>query len=113
MFGKRYLNPDEEKITGIRFSFEEIDHLVDVEGDSNFESHRKLKSFIGTVGSFEQSYESVRQTSVKDGPYIDIDFVDSPIKSEAAFERMTVIRQFVSWVPGYVPTWKNVRVFTG
>ena len=49
---------------------------------------------------------------MEDTPRITVDFDDDPTTLEGAWEKMREIRQFLAWMMGYVPAWKNVVVFT-
>ena len=46
-------------------------------------------------------------------PYIEIDFPDDPVTLDQAVDKMNTVREFLAWMVGFVPRWKNVLVFTG
>ncbi len=72
----------------------------------------RFETVLGTVhvgrlmqiGSFGRTMEST--------PRITIEFDQHPVTLERAWEKMRQIRQFFTWMMGYVPRWKDVMIFT-
>ena len=72
------------------------------------------QTVLGSIGALRDLHVTMSGgTNVSDAPYMNLDFDDKPVTLDGAVEKMNTVRQFVAWIIGYAPKWKDVRVFKG
>ena len=72
----------------------------------------RFETILGTV-SVERSIQTdFLGLNLTDTPRITVEFNDDPTTLEGALGKMREIRQFFAWMMGYVPSWKDVVVYT-
>jgi len=72
------------------------------------------RTALGSIGALRDLHVTMSGgTIASDAPYMNLDFDDKPVTLDGAVERMNTVRQFVAWIIGYAPKWKDVRVFKG
>ena len=79
-------------------------------GDWDFLS--EFETVLGSVHVGRYMTTNLYGTRMEDTPVVAIDFEDEPTTLEGAWEKVREVRQFFTWMMGYAPAWKNVRVFT-
>ena len=71
----------------------------------------RFDTVLGTVRVGRSMQIDPFGRTMKDTQHIAVDF-ENPMTLEGAWTKMREIRQFLGWMMGYVPGWKNVLVFT-
>ena len=72
----------------------------------------RFETVLGTVYVGMSMRVDLYGRILEDTPRITVDFRDNPTTLEGALGKMREIRQFFSWMMGYAPGWKDVRVST-
>ena len=78
----------------------------------NYNLLPETETVLGKVHACRTLHTTLHGLGTKQTPYIEIDFDDSPTTLEDAWEKLRKVRQFFGWMMGYVPGWKDIRIFT-
>lgn len=72
----------------------------------------EFETVLGSVHVGRTMRTDLHGTKMEDTRVIVVDFDDKPTALDGVFDKIREIRQFFTWMMGYAPAWKDVRVFT-
>ena len=71
-----------------------------------------LSRFTTTLGRVHVTRSMTVGVPESSTPHVVIGFDNEPVTLEDAWKKMREVRHFFSWMMGYVPRWRDVKVFT-
>lgn len=78
----------------------------------NWEFIKDFETVLSDINIHRAMEIDYYEPEMKDKPYISINFKNDPTNLEDALDKMYQIQMFFTWIMGFVPAWKDIRVFT-